>query len=318
MIAEPAWVMVGALFLALLVDHVLGEPAPRWHPVVWMGRYLDGAAKRFAPQSASEDKKYKSFGLGALYWCAGGAIFLIAFAAWQFMAMQLPPWVAALLIGMALKPLLALAMLCSEVLAVEAALVQSLQTGRERLGWLVSRETAQLTEGQVRESAIESLAENLNDSLVAPVFWFVVFGLPGAALYRFANTADAMWGYPGERAGRYWQWAGKLAARADDVLSWLPARITAILIWLVGGASARQLKALSAEAAQTPSPNSGWPMAAMALALNVRLGKPGVYTLHSAGDVPNGAQLLSAVRMARRAAWLGALLAGAALWALRG
>jgi adenosylcobinamide-phosphate synthase len=315
MIEQPAWVMLGALFVALLIDHVLGEPAPRWHPVVWMGRYLEGAAKRFAPQSASGDKKYKSFGLGALYWCAGGAIFLIAFAAWQFAVMRLPLWVAALLIGLALKPLLALAMLCSEVLAVEAALMQSLQKGRERLAWLVSRETAQLTEGQVRESAIESLAENLNDSFIAPVFWFVVFGLPGAALYRFANTADAMWGYPGERVGRYWQWAGKWAARADDVLSWLPARITAILIWLVAGASAKQLKVLPFEAAQTPSPNSGWPMAAMALALNVRLGKPEVYTLHAIGEVPNGAQVLSAVRMARRAACLGALLASVALWA---
>jgi adenosylcobinamide-phosphate synthase len=80
---------------------------------------------------------------------------------------------------------------------------------------------------QVRESAIESLAENLNDSVVAPLFWFALLGLPGAALYRFANTADAMWGYPGMRGGRYWQWAGKWAARADDVLSWVPARITA-------------------------------------------------------------------------------------------
>ncbi|WP_143760170.1 CobD/CbiB family cobalamin biosynthesis protein, partial [Colwellia marinimaniae] len=83
----------------------------------------------------------------------------------------------------------------------------------------------------VRESAIESLAENLSDSVIAPLFWFVLLGLPGAALYRFANTADAMWGYPGMRGGRYWQWAGKWAARADDVLSWLPARLTALLLW---------------------------------------------------------------------------------------
>jgi adenosylcobinamide-phosphate synthase len=89
---------------------------------------------------------------------------------------------------------------------------------------------------QVRESAIESLAENLNDSVVAPLFWFALLGLPGAALYRFANTADAMWGYPGMRGGRYWQWAGKWAARADDVLSWLPARITALLLAVVPAA----------------------------------------------------------------------------------
>ncbi|HNE72321.1 MAG TPA: CobD/CbiB family cobalamin biosynthesis protein, partial [Giesbergeria sp.] len=148
----------------------------------------------------------------------------------------------------------------------------------------ISRDVAQLSASEVRESAIESLAENLNDSVVAPLFWFAVAGLPGAALYRMANTADAMWGYRGMRGGRYWHWAGKWAARADDVLSWLPARITALL--LVLPAPAQRLSALLREARKTPSPNSGWPMAAMALALNVRLTKPGVYRLHSAGRSP--------------------------------
>ena len=143
---------------------------------------------------------------------------------------------------------------------------------------------SQLTPAEVRESAIESLAENLNDSVVEPIFWFVLLGLPGAAIYRFANTADAMWGYPGSRGARYWPWAGKWAARADDVLSWLPARITALLLAaLHGGLPAR---ALAKEARKTPSPNSGWPMAAMALALGVRLAKPGVYTLHPGGHAP--------------------------------
>ena len=90
-----------------------------------------------------------------------------------------------------------------------------------------------------------------------------------------------MWGYRGERHGRDWTWAGKWAARADDVLSWLPARITGAMLGVLGGASG--LGTLPAQARRTPSPNSGWPMAAMALALNVRLAKPGVYTLHSKG-----------------------------------
>jgi adenosylcobinamide-phosphate synthase len=312
-----ALVFAGALLMALAVDLILGEPAERWHPVVWMGRYLDWAAKRFAPKSVCENEKLKPFWLGALYWSAGGAICLIASAGIQYGAMQLPDVLAALLLGLALKAMLALAMLCNEVRAVEAALHQSLDAGRERLAWLVSRETAQLSEGQVRESAIESLAENLNDSFVAPLFWFVLFGLPGATLYRFANTADAMWGYPGERAGRYWQWAGKWAARADDVLSWLPARLTAGLIWLVAGARAKHLQALARDARHTPSPNSGWPMAAMALALNVRLGKPQAYVLHAAGDVPASAHLKEALRIAQKAAWLGAALACAALWSLQ-
>ena len=190
-------------------------------------------------------------------------------------------FVAAALLALLLKPLLAWRMLHDEVLAVEVALGQSLPAGRAQLARLVSRDVSALTAVQVRESAIESLAENLNDSVVAPLFWFALLGLPGAALYRFANTADAMWGYPGMRGGRYWQWAGKWAARADDVLSWVPARITALLLAVV--ARGLPFSTLARQARKTPSPNSGWPMAAMALALNVRLAKPGVYTLHSKG-----------------------------------
>jgi len=111
--------------------------------------------------------------------------------------------------------------------------------------------------------------------------------LPGAAVYRFANTADAMWGYRGVYKGQNWEWAGKWAARADDVLSWLPARLTAVLIWLVAGGF--QFAALRREAARTPSPNSGWPMAGMALALGVCLRKPGVYALNAAGRAPQAA-----------------------------
>ena len=159
---------------------------------------------------------------------------LIVACAVQWAAFQLPWYLASLMLGLALKPMLAWAMLQSEVAAVEVALSQSLDAGRQRLAMLVSRDTANLNESEVRESAIESLAENLNDSVVAPIFWFVLFGLPGAAVYRFANTADAMWGYRGLRNGVNWEWAGKWAARANDVLSWLPARITALLIffWL--------------------------------------------------------------------------------------
>ena len=125
----------------------------------------------------------------------------------------------------------------------------------------------------MRESVIETLAENLNDSVVAPIFWFVLLGLPGAAVYRFANTADAMWGYRGTYRGQHWEWAGKWAARADDALSWLPARLTAGL--LMGVTRQVRFGALRREAARTPSPNSGWPMAAMAMALGVSLGQAG-------------------------------------------
>ena len=300
-----------AMCVALAVDHLLGEPPARWHPVVWMGSALDWAGKRVAPlaERAAVGRDLKSFWLAALYWIALSAITLVVAGGLQWAVLQLPWWLAVVGLGLCLKPLLAWRMLRTEVQAVEAALGQSLAEGRERLSWLVSRDVTQLTEAQVRESAIESLAENLNDSVVAPLFWFAVAGLPGAALYRFANTADAMWGYRTVRGGRQWEWAGKWAARADDALNWLPARLTALLLWPAG-----QGAALWRNAGLTPSPNGGWPMGALALSLGVRLGKPGVYTLNAQGRAPATADVHAAVVLAWRAVWgAGALLAAGAL-----
>jgi adenosylcobinamide-phosphate synthase len=294
-------VWLGVPLLALAVDWWLGEPPAAAHPVVWMGRALQWWGERLAPR-APVGRDLKIFWRAALVWCALAAIVVIAAWAVQHLVLMLHGFVAAALLALLLKPLLAWRMLRDEVLAVEVALGQSLPAGRAQLARLVSRDVSALTAVQVRESAIESLAENLNDSVVAPLFWFALLGLPGAALYRFANTADAMWGYPGMRGGRYWQWAGKWAARADDVLSWLPARATALLLaLLVQGVS---LATVARQARKTPSPNSGWPMAAMALALNVRLAKPGVYTLHSRGrragplDTQRAARLGSRVVLA--------------------
>ena len=304
-------VLVAPLWLALLVDHFLGEPPVRWHPVVWMGHYLGRAGRRIAPAAGSPaiHKDFKRFSAGALAWFAGAAMVLVASSALQWAAWQLPAWGAVLLTGLALKPLLAWRMLRDEVQAVEAALAISLDAGRTQLGRLVSRDVSQLNAEEVRESAIESLAENLNDSVVAPVFWFVLFGLPGAALYRFANTADAMWGYRGR-----WEWAGKWAARADDVLSWLPARITALLLAVVALPSPYlPLVAMWRESGHTPSPNSGWPMATRALLLGVRLGKPGVYVLNAPGRAPTPDDLQRAVKLAGKVVLA---MAGVALGAL--
>ena len=266
--------------LALLLDWFFGEPPAIFHPVVWMGKALQRAGDWLAPTSpVAQD--WKCFWLAALVWCALAAIFLIVSGFLQHSALAMYDVLGVAVLAVLLKPMLAWRMLRNEVLAVELALGQSLADGRTRLSWLVSRDVSALSAQQVRESAIESLAENLNDSVVAPLFWFALLGLPGAALYRFANTADAMWGYPGMRGGRYWQWAGKWAARADDVLSWVPARITGVLIAV--GVRGLTWRRLARHSMKTPSPNSGWPMAAMALALNVRLAKPGVYALHSKG-----------------------------------
>ena len=318
-----------AALVALAVDRLWGEPPARWHPVVWMGQAL-GACGRWVAPTAPTARDLKCFWLGALCWCALAAIILVVAALLQ--AAVLYVWgaptevcevvvdvpglglegassvmgvlrflLAALLLGLLLKPLFAFRLLLREVRAVEDALARSLDEGRARLAWLVSRDVAQLSADEVRQSAIESLAENLNDSVVAPLFWFALLGLPGAALFRFANTADAMWGYRGVRGGRDWTWAGKWAARADDVLAWVPARITAALIALPAGTAAGAGR-LPAEAARTPSPNGGWPMAAMALALGVRLSKPGVYSLNASACPPTAGAVAQAQKIVSKVA----------------
>jgi adenosylcobinamide-phosphate synthase len=370
---SPAFTASLAVLLALAVDRLFGEPSARWHPVVWMGAYLNWAGRRIAPVAGQKTAPARwVFWRGAVAWMIGSALVLMPALALVWVMRGWEWWWQVLALGLLLKPLLSWRMLRDEVAAVEVALGVSLPAGRERLARLVSRDVAPLDETQVRESAIETLAENLNDSVVAPLFWFALAGLPGAVLYRFANTADAMWGYLGERGGRDWTWAGKWTARADDVLSWVPARLTALLLGLVSRSAAGSLRGrrhrsetcenrgsrgdadkprvapwaqevapcetgfsrvaadvpsaaqaprsgLPAQARQTASPNSGWPMAAMALALDVRLGKPGVYQLNPAGRHPQPADTAHALRLAARAVGALAALAGTvALIALAG
>ena len=310
--------MASVLLLAVCIDLLWGEPPAVVHPVVWMGHYLE-----FWGKCTTGLQPAGAFLAGAATWCVGALA--VAAVAWGVTLWAKPPlsamsfsWVQLLVGGILsavlLKSMLSIRMLLSEVRAVEAALQQSLAAGRARLSMLVSRDTTALTEAQVRESAIETLAENLNDSVIAPIFWFVLLGLPGAAVYRFANTADAMWGYKGNYKGRNWEWAGKWAARADDVLSWLPARITAGLLWLASGSgSGFQVTSfwsrLRQEAGKTPSPNSGWPMAAMALLLNIQLSKPDVYTLNLSGHAPKVADTQKAIKIASKSTVAGVFVA---------
>jgi len=290
-----AAVVPGAMLVALVVDRLLGEPPTRWHPVVAMGRYL-AAFERWLTSLPSAG----AFAAGAAAWCLGAATTVALAACIEAMLWQLlRPWASiataaasAVAVGLLLKPLLAWRLLEREVQAVEQALAQGLDAGRAQVARLASRDTSALDESEVRETAIETGAENLHDSVVAPLFWFAVAGLPGAALYRFANTADAMWGYRGR-----WEWAGKWAARADDVLSWPPARVTALALL----PAPSRWRALQQEARRTPSPNGGWPMGAMALSLGVRLRKPGVYALNAPGRPPQANDTARAIARQRRA-----------------
>lgn len=343
MIEIAAWAPAAVPLLAFGLDVAFGEPPVRLHPVVWMGQYLQWAGERIAPsvvaeappsrgvrhanasriaerapislpeisRAATVQDPRRQFRLGALAWLLGAVA--TTSLAWgvQGALGQLPIWLAVPLLGLCLKPLFAWRMLRDLVAQVEAALGKGLQAGRDQLAHLVSRDVQRLDEAGVRESAIETLAENLSDSVVAPLLWFALLGLPGAALYRFANTADAMWGYAGVHGGRHWQWAGKWAAHADDVLNWLPARLTAGLLML--GARRTLWQTLPAQAALTPSPNGGWPMGAMALRLGVSLGKPGVYRLNAQAPAPQASHTWQALRRARRAAWLAVVLCAGAV-----
>lgn len=281
------------IILSLLIDRWWGEPPAHIHPVVWMGHYLKRAG-RDLPDHAP----HAAFLLGAALWIAGAATVAALYGYADVMTAKLPVWLDILVTALLLKPLLALRMLLGEVQAVEEALGRGLECGRARLRMIVSRDTAELDSDQVRESSLESLAENLSDSVVAPLFWFVLLGLPGAAVYRFANTADAMWGYRGR-----WEWAGKFTARMDDLLNLIPARLTAAGLLLVGPNRIALLRRLPEEAARTPSPNSGWPMSAMALSLNVQLRKPRAYVLNEGGSPPAAVDVLTGRRRAELAAW---------------
>ena len=296
-------IAAGALLLAWALDAAFGEPRSAWHPVAWFGRLMAPLGQRLTALGPR-----LALVAGTAAWAlAVGAAALAAWALQRWIA-TLPPWLALPLLALALKPAFAWRMLKDEVRAVGAALDGGLDggldAGRRQLARLCSRDVSQLDEATVRETAIESLAENFNDSLVAPLVWFAVAGLPGAWAWRAANTLDAMWGYRGR-----WEWAGKCAARADDALAWLPARLAAALLWRPGIAPA----ALRREARRTPSPNGGWPMAAMALRLGVRLGKPGVYALNAAVPAPDAAALARALRIAEGAARAAFALAAAAL-----
>jgi adenosylcobinamide-phosphate synthase len=166
----------------------------------------------------------------------------------------------------------------------------------------------------VASAAIESVAENLADSVAAPFLYYVAFGLPGAVVYRVVNTADAMYGYHGDL-----EWLGKAAARSDDMLSWLPSRMSALA--LVGaatllcgpGAGRRALTCWREDGPLTESPNAGRPMAAMAGSLGRRLEKPGHYVLGNGFADPGPADVRTAVELAGIATTLIGLIAIAAL-----
>jgi adenosylcobinamide-phosphate synthase len=274
--------MSAAALAALGVDLLLGEPPAAVHPTVAMGRWI-GHARR----SRRARTPLASLAEGALWCASGAAASALAARAAGRAAARLP--LRELARGAALKPALSLRALVSAGGEVEAALRRDeLDEARRLLAWhLVSRDTSALTASEVAGAAIESLAENLGDGVVAPLLAFRAGGLGGAYLHRFINTADAMLGYRTPEL----EWFGKAPARADDVLNWMPARASALLVAVaapLGGGSVRgSIRTAVRDASLTASPNAGWPMAAMAGALGVQLDKRGAYRLNPDGRAPD-------------------------------
>jgi adenosylcobinamide-phosphate synthase len=258
------------IILAVALDWLWGDPPNRFHPLLLMGRWLEGG-RRLSPSG-------HRFWFGA-GWTLGG-ILLFSLPLWKVEQKKLHPS-SFILLPLLLKPIFAYRNLRRAVLRVAEALHSGdLVEARRLLSWhLVSRDTRGLSEAEVAGAAIESLAENLTDSLTAPLLAYAAGGLPAAWGYRFINTADAMWGYRNAE----FEWLGKFAARLDDVINWLPARLTGWLLvtaaWLGSEDARNAARTMLNQHGRTASPNSGWTMSAMAGALGVTLDKRGVYTL---------------------------------------
>ncbi|MCV6584761.1 MAG: adenosylcobinamide-phosphate synthase CbiB [Marinibacterium sp.] len=249
------------LIPALILDALLGEPDWLWsrlpHPAVLFGRvvgWLDRTLNRGALRRLR--------GVAAL-----GLMMLVGWAIGAALA-----WLGPVAEILAAAILLAQRSLVEHVRAVADGLRQSLDQGRTQVGWIVSRDTAEMTEAQVARSAIESAAENLSDGVVAPAFWFLILGAPGLVMYKMVNTADSMIGYRTPRHAAF----GWAAARMDDLLNLIPARLTGLTIAALGGIL-RRWPAITADARRHKSPNAGWPEAAMARCLNVALAGPRSY-----------------------------------------
>ena len=194
------------LILSLVVDRALGDPHSRFHPVALIGSFIGwwGQPLRWSPALQRS--------AGVVFWIITIIIFTIPFCLFSAYA----PWFLMLFAGpFLLKICFALRSLEEHAAAVAAA--TSPDAGREKVQMLVSRDTSALTDEQILSAAYESVAENLNDSIIAPLFYFIIFGLPGAACYRAANTMDAMVGYTDERVRIGW-----FSARMDDILSYIP------------------------------------------------------------------------------------------------
>ena len=290
-----------AVAVAAGLELLVGEPPARVHPVARFGR----AVVPFDREWGSP----RAVGLGVALVLPGLAAALVGGAV--RLAGTVDPLVAGALAGICLFSTTSLRMLLGEARRVNGLVGADLDEARSALRSLAGRDASDLSAGQVRSAAVESAAENLADGLVAPLLAFAVLApvsLPlaagAAAWVKAVNTLDSMLGYRSKPVG----WA---SARMDDLVMWVPARLSAALLATVAGSPGALVPARE-WADAPPSPNSGWPMAALAALLDARLEKPGVYVLNPDERLPDEVAVERGIALVRRAGLLAYALAGAA------
>lgn len=248
------------LLLAWLLDGWLGDPAWLPHPVVGFGKLISCGERRLNKGKAKVWKgAFLAIGLVA-------AVYLLATFIPRYTI------VGCLINTLLIFYCLAGTTLVREVRMVFEAVDRSLDEGRQQVARIVGRDTSELSAHEVRTAALETLAENLSDGVIAPLFWYLLLGVPGMLAYKMVNTLDSMIGYKNERYLLF----GRVAARMDDVANYLPARLTALLMVIVSGRPSL-LRFVWKQGRQHASPNSGYPEAALAGILNCRFGGPHHY-----------------------------------------
>lgn len=243
-----------------LLDRSLGDPGGKYHPIALFGRLIAEGEKKFNQEN---DRRMK----GTLFSVAlilGVFLCCQSILAW---AWRIDPMIYAILIGLGVFFCLSGKTLIDEVKAVFEAVDRSEKEGRQRLARIVGRDTSRLNAQEIRTAALESLAESLSDGVIAPMFWFLLLGLPGMMAYKMINTLDSMIGYKNERYLDF----GRTAAKIDDVANYIPARITAYLMLFVSGHWNKRAFLLQYGSAHA-SPNAGYPEAALAAILDCRFG----------------------------------------------
>ncbi|CAM5776149.1 cobalamin biosynthesis protein CobD [Labrys miyagiensis] len=266
-----------SLAIAWAFEMVFGYPRPLYarigHPVTWMGALISALDRRlnFEEDTSSTRRSAGIVATGILIVVAGTGGYIIERLCLSITYGFIP-------LGIIASSLIASKSLAEHVEEVARELeTQGLAGGRRAVSRIVGRNPETLDEPGVCRAAIESLAENFSDGVVAPVFWYALFGLPGIAIYKIVNTADSMIGH---RTPRY-EAFGWAAARLDDWLNLIPARLTALVLSAAAFISHRRgtaaIRTVRRDAGKHRSPNAGWPEAAMAGALDLRLAGPRIY-----------------------------------------